>query len=362
MTTTSTIDYATIKTLVSVNEIVDFFNFRRRGRSIHCPNASAHSHGDKTPSAWISKTGQSWHCYACNAGGSVIDFVMAAKELSMRDAALALADFAGIPTSAGDITALPYNPRLTPAVRPTPQPDPPIAPASPNVHAFLETTQHALLLSDHAKAYLARRRIPLDLATHTGLGLAARGTWDALILLLTGDRPTSSHNPQAPERRGNRQPRLVAPLTSPDLTLLTLYGRSTVMCPKHYRHRFLPGIKGLFHAKALEQPTVILTEGIFDALSVLAAQLPATAICGLCIRDQWWKSIRATTIILALDADKPGQDRWRTLALTATQFGKRVIYLKPGNLSPHKDLNEYWVATGTLPKALIDSVSNHYGA
>lgn len=337
MITTSTVDYATIKTLVPLNEIVDFFNLRRRGRSIHCPNVNAHSHGDKTPSAWISKTGYSWHCYACDAGGSVIDLVMAARELPMHDAALVLADYAGIPTSAGDLTAPSYAPPLTPIVRPGPLPDPPIAPTSPDVHVFLEATQHALLSSDHAQAYLAKRKIPIDLAIRTGLGFAARGAW--------------------PERRGNKHPRLVAPLTSPDRTLLTLYGRSTVMCPKHYRHDFLPGIKGVFHATALEHPTVILTEGVFDALSVLAAQIPATAICGLCIRDQWWKRIKATTIILALDADTAGQARWHTLAETATHYGKRAIYLKPGNLSPHKDLNEYWVATGTLPKALIDSAT-----
>jgi len=38
------IDYAQIKHLIPLDTMIDSLNLRQRGRSIHCPNAGAHTH------------------------------------------------------------------------------------------------------------------------------------------------------------------------------------------------------------------------------------------------------------------------------------------------------------------------------
>lgn len=326
-----------VKRTVALTEMVDYLKLRRRHRAIQCPNSQAHAHGDRTMSASIAPSGWSWRCHRCQIGGTVLDLVMVAQGLGMMDAALALADYAGIPLSPAERALLGRSSSAPPSLptRQPPAPEPPPTPAPADVRAFLHTAQ-AQLTSTQAQAYLATRAIPLATAQRAGLGFAPRGAW--------------------PHSRGARQPRIVAPLTTPDGTLLTLYGRSTVLCEKPLRHDFLPGAKGVFNATALAQEGVVLVEGVFDALACLAGGLPAAALCGLATREGWWSAIRAETVVLALDADEAAQQRWEALASAATHAGKRVLVLKSQHLHPHKDLSEFWTRTRALPEALHRAV------
>lgn len=323
-----------VKAAIPLREMIGALELRQRGRALQCPNHDAHKHGDRRLSAFISSTGRSWTCYGCGAGGTVVDLLMAARGYSTQEAVLALADYAGLPLLSRNRPVFRPAPRApgTPAARPA---DPPPAPAGPPTAAFLERCQR-LLEDSEAQRYLATRGIPPEIARQTGLGFAPRGTW--------------------PNARGARQPRLVAPLSSPDGILLTLYGRSTVSCDKGLRHDFLPGAKGLFYPEAASSDGVVLVEGVFDALACLAGGLPASALCGLSIREGWWKALAARTLVLALDADQAAQQRWEALATAAVSAGKRVLVVRSEHLRPHKDLNEYWVQTRTLPAALCRAV------
>lgn len=331
--TTSTHDnlIARVKSAVTLAEIVDTLGLRRRGRSVQCPNQQAHKHGDRTMSAWISASGKSWRCYGCQTAGTVLDFMMAARGYDMQQAALALADYAGLPPPAYDRSPFRPSPAPPVAIRPPAIAEPP-PPASPETAAFLRESQERIRHSDHARDYLTKRGIPLAIAIEAGLGFAPRGTW--------------------PNSRGSRQPRIVAPLTTPGGALLTLYGRSTVMCEKSLRHDFLPGAKGIFHAASLKEDRVILVEGVFDALACLAGGLPCSGLCGLNMREHWWDAIQAKRTILAVDGDEAGKRGWTALADSATARKKEVYYLKPEALGGHKDLSAYWTASRTLPPAL----------
>ncbi len=320
------IDYAQIKHLIPLDTIIDSLNLRQRGRSIHCPNTSAHSHGDKTPSAYISSSRHTWHCHACGAGGSVIDLIAIAHDLPRHSAALFLQSYAGLPCD--HLSSRHFlHPIPTQSFAISSPPSPTL-----RVTDFLLNAQRLLTPQSPGHLYLTKRGIPLAIAQLTGLGFAPRTTW-------------LNH-------RGSGQPRLVAPLTWPDGTLATLYGRSTVNCHKLLKHDLLPGPKGLFNPAALTAPILILTEGIFDALSVLTAGKPAAALCGLSIRDAWWREIPARVIIVAVDADLAGQERGQMLAACAAQAGKQVIMLHAHDLEGHKDLNEYWTIMKRLPSTL----------
>ena len=325
---------AELKRLVPLAEMIATLGLKHRGRSLQCPNAGAHKHGDRNPSASISKSGWSWHCHTCKAGGTVFDLVMVARGCSQQEAYIALADYAGIAISPAELGQLSGQPPTPPIETPTPAPPEPPKPATKDIQDFLIDSQRRLLNGDHAKGYLQKRGIPFELARDTGLGFAPRGTW--------------------PHRRGQGQPRIVAPLTTPDGTLLTLYGRSTVMCEKSLRHDFLPGAKGVFHAQSLKEDWVVLTEGVFDTLACLTAGRPSTALCGLTTRENWWQAIAANNIIIALDADEAADYRRETIVQEAKQWKTRILLLKGESLHPHKDLNEYWVQEKRLPHALIE--------
>ncbi len=325
---------ADLKQLVPISEMAATLGLKHRGRSMQCPNGAAHKHGDRNPSASLSKTRWSWHCNKCGVGGSVADLIMVARGCSLQEAYEALADYAGVPISPAELGALTHDVPVPYTAIALPPPPAPPQPATKEIHDFLLESQRHLCHSDEAARYLETRGIPLHLATDTGLGFAPRGTW--------------------PHRRGHGQPRIVAALTAPDGTLLTLYGRSTVMCEKALRHDFLPGAKGVFHAPSLKEDWVILAEGVFDALACLAAGRPATALCGLTTRETWWQAIEADNIIIALDADDAGQYRREGITQEAKHWKTRILLLKSESLHPHKDLNEYWVFEKRLPHALID--------
>jgi hypothetical protein len=58
---------------IKIQDIHDFGKVRKTGKRIQacCP-----LHEDKNPSFVIYTDNNTWHCFSCNRGGSVIDFIM----------------------------------------------------------------------------------------------------------------------------------------------------------------------------------------------------------------------------------------------------------------------------------------------
>ena len=88
---------AWLNELMSKNDIVsviaEYVQLTPKGGRLwgHCP-----FHVDKTPSFSVSPDKQLFHCFSCKAGGSVIQFVMQAENLSYIDAVRQLAQRAGM--------------------------------------------------------------------------------------------------------------------------------------------------------------------------------------------------------------------------------------------------------------------------
>ena len=61
----------TIRDSVTMDQILSLYGYRPKHGFICCP-----FHGEKAPSLKIYKDTGGWHCYGCERGGSVIDFVM----------------------------------------------------------------------------------------------------------------------------------------------------------------------------------------------------------------------------------------------------------------------------------------------
>lgn len=208
----------------------------------------------------------------------------------------------------------------------------------------------ALVYAPRARAYLRERGIPLRVALATGVGFL----------------PASLVN--KPEMRGKRRllrrwvERIVFPLVSPEGK--GYIGRSL--------WRWQPGMNESRHKEMLEQPGgqkrwiktapagwfcveadqlarhVILVEGAFDRLTLLAAGFPASqviALVGTAAPCEWFPAhVRAVT--LALDADEGGQEAAYRLAEHLTQDSLDVQLCAPRSDNLGKDWNERWQHAG----------------
>ena len=140
------------------------------------------------------------------------------------------------------------------------------APARPDLAQQLAAFQ-AALPGSRGEAYLQQRGIPLALAQQYGVGYAAPGTW-----------------PHA--ARDWRGGRVVFPHTTPDGSLVNLYGRAVgtaEQVPKAKRHDHLPGERVFQRGRAAGGTGPLwVCEGAFDALALLAAGIPrVVAIFGV---------------------------------------------------------------------------------
>jgi len=209
-------------------------------------------------------------------------------------------------------------------------------PARNDLPELLQGYQTALLGS-RGEDYLHQRKIPLDLARQYGVGYAPSGKW-------------------AHFARDWKYGRVIVPHTDPDGRIINLYGRAVGSkddVPKEMRHDHLPGDKGYFNAMALtnlaykaDEPLYIC-EGVFDALSLIAAGLTRTiAIIGVNgWRWDWARNV--SSLVFALDNDETGQRAWRELARVSKLKGKKVGFLPVEAYGGCKDVNEAW-QTGKL--------------
>lgn len=56
-------------------------------------------HKEKTPSCFITPSKNLYHCFGCNAGGSVLDWLQHTERLTYPQALVRLRELAGIPYS-----------------------------------------------------------------------------------------------------------------------------------------------------------------------------------------------------------------------------------------------------------------------
>lgn len=243
-----------------------------------------------------------FHCFSCKAWGYLADHRQqrAGQTPTERTA--------------------PALPRFTPPKQPQPVRD--------DLPDLLDKYQRALPGS-LGERFLRWRGIPLELAQQYGAGYAAPGTWP---------------NPNRDWRLG----RVVFPMTTPDGTLISFYGRAVGdhRVPKGDRHDKLVGDAAWFNAAAVRQGDgpLCITEGIFDALSMIVAGHTRTvALIGVSgWRWDWLSDV--PDLLLALDADDTGQQEWRKQARQAVLRGKQVVYLAPEAYGDCKDVNEALVA------------------
>jgi hypothetical protein len=271
--------------------------------------------GDNQRSLSLDPETGRFQCYSCGAWG-----YLAEKKQEWRQA-----NQSGSPWKAGCYNnQKPLN--QTPFTYRPPGADDP--PARPELVDPLKKFQEALPGSP-GEDYLKQRGIVLEVAQQFGLGYAAPGLWP---------------NPKKYFPHGC----VVFPHTNPAGEIVNLYGRGVDFdgsLQKQHRHAHLEGPKGVFNTRALTKERVFITEGSFDAISLLAAGYEACAIFG--VNGLRWPWVKAQVVVFGFDQDQAGQ-AWRDLAYQGTVLGKDVYFLPQETYANNKDLNAAWAATGHL--------------
>ncbi|NHB98727.1 CHC2 zinc finger domain-containing protein [Photorhabdus stackebrandtii] len=287
-------------------------------------------HEEKTPSMVISPAKNLYHCFGCDAGGSVLDWVMKTKGLSLRRAVEQLRGILG------------DNPSVAPLV----QPDEPAMLADDDAgrQALLSRVvgfyHHTLLNAPEALAYLEKRRLNHpELVARFKLGFANRtlayrlpikavqaGAQIRARLRAVGLMRDSGHE----HFTGS----LVIPVIDPNGQIREIYGRKITdrLRSGTPLHLYLPGAHGgIWNEPALiSSGAVILCESLIDALSFwVAGHRHVTAAYGVNgFTDEMRQAFQrhgVKQVLIAYDNDPAGNEAAVKLAAELTAVGITVF-------------------------------------
>jgi DNA primase catalytic core len=227
-------------------------------------------HDDASPSLVITPSKNLWHCLgACQAGGSVIDWVMRVERVSFRHAMERLRQ----QRPGGSIEAAPAP---APTLALSPEMD-----DATLMRAVIGFYHRQLLVSPEALAYLVSRGLDhREMIDHFQLGYANRTLGYALPskVLKAGAAIRGRLQTLGVLRESGHEHftgSVIVPVLSPTGEVTEVYGRKI---NDHLRegtpyHLYLPGPhRGVWNEQALaESKEIILCEALFDALSFWVA-------------------------------------------------------------------------------------------
>lgn len=270
------VDFRVVKQTVSLEAVLRLYQVpgRRRRRDQLEGRCPIHR-GEREDSFRANLSKNAFHCFGCQAGGNVLDFVAAMERCSVREAALRLQQCFHASASAG--SSLPSSTRAASwkgeLVRKKETGNPPLG--------------FALTGVDHGHPYLAQRGIDGATASQFGVGYYAGPG------LLSG--------------------RIVIPIQNRNGAIVAYAGRTLKGELPKYRlpAGFQKGLElfNVHRALATGNKTVIVVEGYFDCMQVYQAGLPfVVALMGSCLSLQQERILLqcCERVILMLDGDQAG--------------------------------------------------------
>ena len=265
-----------------------------------------------------------FHCFGCGASGDVLDFVQRTEGLTLPQAIRRLDGETGTGRQVGVRSAAAVTPR---ASRTTALP-------SRNPVLLTAAARHyhrALWRYPQGRTYLTARGISAATAKRLGLGYApGHGLRDALAA--AGFDAAQQRAAGLFVARGAE--RFAGMVVVPDVRdrqVQWLAGRALDPA-RTPRFQTLPGPKPLLGLGRLGPAPrwVVLTEGLFDWLALVAWGLPAAAVLGTQGLDRVAAALRSCPrVVLAFDADDAGR---AATAQLSDRLGRRAttVTLPPG--------------------------------
>ena len=357
-------DLARLKQEVSLQRLVEAKGVKlsRHGGDLIglCP-----FHNDTTPSLVVSPDKNLWHCLgACQAGGSVIDWVMKAEGVSFRHAVeLLRADAPSLAASAGRVVKKSSVVKLAPVLAHDADDQAALVHVVDYYNATLKESPEALAYLDkrglrsaeavdHFKLGYSNRTLCYRLPqTNRVAGAELRGRLQALGILRE-----SGHE----HFRGS----LVIPILGDDGHVLGMYGRKI---NDHLRegtpsHLYLPGPhRGVWNIAAVKlSEEIILCEALIDALTFWCAGFRnVTTSYGVegftPAHLEAFKKHGTKRVLIAYDHDDAGDN---AAAALATKLMAEGLDCYRTHFPKGMDANEYALAVQPAEKSLRLAITN----
>ena len=332
-----------LKSRCDITDIVSsYVNLKRRGKNMVglCP-----FHNEKSPSFNVYPENNSFYCFGCGAGGDVITFIRKIENLDYIEAVKMLADRVGLqmPEQGVDDSMSRLRQRVL------------------EINRESARFFHSALLSPEGKPgldYFARRRLPMKMIRHFGLGWAPESRF-ALVNHLRSkgysEREMIAANVAVETRSGRAMDRFHARVMFPIIDLrgnvVAFGGRIlTNEKPKYINTSDTPvyhkssGLFAMNFAKnALENDRIILAEGYMDVISLHKAGIEnAIASLGTALTAEQARIIAryAKEVVICYDSDEAGQKAAQRAIPILRGAGLLVrVMAVPGNKDPDEFIN-----------------------
>ena len=349
-----------LKTEISVQRLAEArgVTFKKHGGDLigRCP-----FHDDKTPALVVTPAKNLWHCLgACQAGGTVIDWVMKSEGVSFRHAVELLQnDYQPVAAAVTGAAPIKHS-----TVRKLAMPIESDAADTQLLSQVIDYYHETLLGSPEALDYLNRRGIGSEEAIKTfQLGFANR---------TLGYRLPEKNRVEGAAIRGQLQRlgllresghehfngSVVVPIIAPSSEVTEIYGRKITegLRPGTPNHLYLPGPhRGVWNEAALaEHQEIILCEALIDALTFwCAGYRNVTASYGIegFTADHLaaFKRYGTMRVLIAYDRDEAGDRAAEKLAAQLTAAGLDCYRLQ---FPKGMDANEYALKVTPAAKSL----------
>ena len=327
---TTLVDIPALKRRYPLGDVVEASGVKLSGRG-RVRQGVCPFHDETAGSFTVYADSQRWYCFGCGLGGDVLDFIQRLDGVDLPEAIRRLQGGSWEPVE---------RPRVQVDHRPAEQTfagDPQLLTTATR---FYETQ---LGCSPDAIGYLASRGIDLTAAQRLGLGYSTgHGLREHLRTLGFDD-----HRLQSSSLLAERGERFSGMIVVPEVIagrVHWLAGRSTSANAKQ-RFTALPGPKPVLGLGYLPRPAdwIVVTEGLFDWLTLASWDIPAVAALGTQGLDKVAAALRGQPrIFLAFDSDDAGRDASRRLRELLGKHRSRVVELPLGvsdvaDLATHPD-------------------------
>jgi DNA primase len=317
-------------------------------------------HREKTPSFTVDRDRGLYYCFGCGAGGDVFGFIRQIERVDFREAVELLARRYRIEIPRRKRTeASDRSERL-------------IAALADAERLFVERLWEG---ENGARAYLRERGVPDETAKSLRVGYAPDG-WDFAarrlgesyppeVLIEAGILSAGTEGRRAYDRFRNR---LLFPIRDDRGRVVGFGGRSlsaeepkylnSAESPVFAKNRLLYGMPAAREAMRAKE-RVVLVEGYFDHLALLAAGVPETvATMGTALSIAQAERIRRWVghVVVCYDGDAAGRTATRRAIPILLAAGLEVAVVDlPAGLDPF----DYWKDAGT--SALFEAVDRSSG-
>jgi len=349
----SDIELNDIKQRVSLLRLIESqgHEVKKQGKDyvIACP-----FHDDATPSLVITPDKNLFHCFGCDAAGTVIDWVMKTEGVSFRHAVELLSnDYQ--PTQSKPVKRATVNKLETPF---TPDNE-----DQALLNRVIEYYHNTLKQSPDALAYCNKRGISADAIDHFKLGVANR---------TLGYRLPKANRKQGAALRGQLQKigiyrdsghehfsgSLIIPVIDEDDNVQEVYGRKLLDTLRKGtpKHLYLPGPhQGVFNLAAFKASNeLILCESLIDALTFWShGYRNVTSSYGTAgFTEAHFKAMQTHAIervLIAYDRDQAGEDAAQKLSKQFIDMGMESYRI---HFPKGMDANEYALSVTPATKSL----------